>query len=98
MAPNLLKTKNNKKIRLENDKKFVEVKKKIKEYQKFIKKNFEYVGDKFAYEARSIHYDNTDSKKNKKGIYGNVSLEEAKELQDEGIKTETIPWIKEEEN
>ena len=98
MAPNLLKTKKDKKIRLVNDKKFVEVKKKIKEYQKFIKNNFEYVGDNFAYEARSIHYDSKNDNKNKKGIYGNVSLEEAKELQDEGIKTETIPWIKEEEN
>ena len=28
----------------------------------------------------------------------NASFEEVKELQDEGIKTETIPWIKEDEN
>ncbi len=98
MAPNLLKTKKDKKLRTENDKKFLDIKRKIKEYQKFIKKNFEYVGDNFAYEARSIHYDSTDDKKNKKGIYGNASIEEVKELQDEGIKTETIPWIKEEEN
>ena len=63
-----------------------------------IKNNFEYVGDNFAYEARSIHYDSKDDKKNKKGIYGSASLEEVKELQEEGIKTETIPWIKEEEN
>ncbi len=37
-------------------------------------------------------------KKNKKGIYGSASLKEVKELQEEGIKTETIPWVKEEEN
>tara|TARA_Y100000590_G_scaffold440744_1_gene566531 strand:- start:198 stop:638 length:441 start_codon:yes stop_codon:yes gene_type:complete len=98
MAPNLLKTKKDKKIRLVNDKKFVEVKKKIKEYQKFIKNNFEYVGDNFAYEARSIHYDSKNDNKNKKGIYGSASLEEVKELQEEGINTESIPWIKDEEN
>ena len=97
MAPNVMNSKDNK-IPLKNDKKFVEVKKKIKEYQKFIKKNFEYVGDNFAYEARSIHYDSKEDKKNKKGIYGSASVEEVKELQEEGIKTETIPWVKEEEN
>ena len=95
MAPNLLKTKKDKKMRLENDKKFVEVKKKIKEYQKFIKKNFEYVGDNFAYEARSIHY---NIKKEKKGIYGKATTEEVKELKKEGIETEIIPWIDDKEN
>ena len=69
MAPNLLKTKKDKKMRLENDKKFVEVKKKIKEYQKFIKNNFKYVGDNFAYEARSIHYNSKEDKKIKRYLW-----------------------------
>ena len=72
-----------------------EVRKKIKEYQKFVKDNFEYVGENFTYEARSIHY---SSKKRKKGIYGNASIDEVKELKDEGIETEMIPWIEEKEN
>ena len=95
MAPNLLNTKKDNKIPLKNDKKFVEVKKKIKEYQKFIKNNFEYVGDNFAYEARSIHY---NSKKNNKGIYGTASKEEIKELKEEGVKTEIIPWFEDNSN
>ena len=98
MAPNLFNTKKKNKIKIANNDKFINVKNKIKEYQKFIKKNFKYVGDNFAYEAISIHYENADDKKNNKGIYGNASFEEVKELQDEGIKTETIPWIKEDEN
>ena len=68
---------------------------KIKEYQKFIKNNFEFVGKNFAYEARSIHYNN---KKNNKGIYGTATKEEIKELKEEGIKTETIPWLENKSN
>ena len=68
---------------------------KIKEYQKFIKNNFEYVGENFAYEARSIHYKN---KKKDKGIYGTASREEIKDLKEEGIDTEIIPWIEDKNN
>ena len=69
---------------------FNKISKKIKEYQNFIKNNFEYVGKNFAYEARSIHY---KEKKKDKGIYGTASNEELKELKEEGINTEVIPWI-----
>ena len=75
--------------------KFKKISKKIKEYQNFIKKNFEYVGKNFAYEARSIHYNN---KKKDKRIYGTASNEELKELKEEGIKTEVIPWIDDKKN
>ena len=78
------------------NKKFEEVKKTLKDYQKFIKNNFKYVGENFAYEARSIHYKN--KKKTKEGIYGNASLEQLKELNEEGIETEIVPWINEKEN
>ena len=72
-----------------------EVKSKIKEFQSYIEKNFEYVGEKFSYEARSIHYGN---KKNKKGIYGNASSKDIRELKEEGIETTQIPWINDKEN
>ena len=94
MAPKLLKknsvVKNNKKI-LDH----LEISKKVKEYQKFIKNNFKYVGENFAYEARSIHYNN---KKTEKGIFGTASNEEIKELKEEGIDTEMIPWIEDRNN
>ena len=94
MAPKMIKINNH----LKNDKEKKElkvIKRKIVEYQNFIKKNFEYVGKNFAYEARSIHY---DKKKKKKGIYGTASLNEINELKEEGIETNTIPWIKEKNN
>ena len=93
MAPNVLNSKKN--LKIEEDKKYIDVKKKLKEYQKFIKKNFEYVGDNFSYEARSIHY---NKKKSKKGIYGQATKDEVKELKEEGIESEMIPWIKDNEN
>jgi len=92
MSPSVI---GKKKYTLKNDNKYKKIRKKIKEYQKFIKNNFEYVGDNFTYKARSIHY---NDQKNKKGIYGNASSEEIKELKDEGIKTDIIPWINESEN
>ena len=76
-------------------KKYKNINKKLKEYQKFIKNNFEDVGDNFAFEARSIHYNN---KKNKKGIFGTASKEEIKELKEEGINTEIIPWVEDKNN
>jgi len=92
MSPNLVNIKNNNK---HNNEKYKLVKKKLKDYQKFVKENFDYVGDNFSYEARSIHY---NQKKTKKGIYGKASIKEVNELKEEGIETETIPWIKESEN
>ena len=92
MAPSIInkQKKNNK-----DTKKFLEIKNKLKEYKKFIKNNFDYVGDNFAYEARSIHYNN---KKKQKGIYGKSSIKEVKELSEEGIEVETVPWINDKEN
>ena len=89
MTPKLSLENNNKNL------KFKKVYKKMKEYQKFIKKNFDYVGKNFAYEARSIHY---DKKKKTKGIYGTASKEEMRELKEEGIKTEVIPWVDDKRN
>ena len=94
MAPKLI-NKSDIKIKEQNNSKFKKINKKIQEYQKFIKNNFDYVGKNFAYEARSIHY---SDKKKRKGIYGTASKDEIKELKEEGIKTETIPWIDDKSN
>ena len=94
MAPSLI----NKKSELSNNKeikKYNKIKKTILEYQKFIKNNFEYVGNKFVYEARNIHY---GGKKKKKSIYGTASKKDLKELKEEGIDTQMIPWIEDKSN
>ena len=92
MRPNIA----NSNFKIENKNNFnKKIKKKLFEYQNFIKKNFEYVGENFAYEARSIHF---SKKKNKKNIYGKASINDVKELNDEGIETSSIPWIETKDN
>ena len=93
MAPSIINNKNNNNL---NSKKHIEIKNKLKEYKKFIKSNFEYVGENFTYEARSIHYNNKN--KIKKGIYGKATIKDVKELSEEGIETEMMPWVNDKEN
>mgnify|MGYP001501123627 CR=1 FL=1 len=96
MAPNVLNNSNeNSKYKIDEKERLRKFKKEIRKYQNFIKNNFEYVGEKFTFEARSIHY---NSKKKIKGIYGKASREQLKELQEEGIETQSIPWIEDKEN
>ena len=94
MSPTVFMSKNVSKIDSQIQK-YKKTKKVILKYQQFIKKNFDYVGENFAYEARSLHYKN---KKASKGIYGTTTKENLKELKEEGIETEIIPWIKDNMN
>ena len=93
MAPKVL----NKNIERSHNqiKKFKKINNKIKEYQNFIKKNFEYVGNNFTQEATPVYYDN---KKRVKGIYGNASLKDIRELKEEGINTQVVPWVDDKSN
>ena len=64
-------------------------KNKLLKLRKYIEKNFDYVGKDFSKKVREIYYD----KKNKKAIYGTTTLEERKELSEEGIDLLSIPWV-----
>ena len=90
MSPSVHKLRNDPEISNKTQR-YKKTKDVILKYQEFVKKNFDYVGENFAYEARSIHYKN---KKVSKGIYGTTTKEDLKELKEEGIETEVIPWIK----
>jgi len=94
MSPSVFRSITNNRYNKKSEK-YDEIKKKLLEYQQFIKKNFEYVGENFAYEARSINYKN---KKVSKRIYGTATKKDFKELKEEGIKAEIIPWIKDNTN
>ena len=94
MSPSVFKSTTNNRNDGKSEK-YNKIKKELLEYQKFIKKNFDYVGENFAYEARSLHYKN---KKASKGIYGTTTKKDLKELKEEGIETEIIPWIKDNTN
>ena len=84
MSPNIV---NSQIIEFKN-KNSLKVKNKLKEYKKIIKNNFRYVGNDFVNEARSLHY---DGRKNVKGIYGHASIQEIKELKEEGIESKVMP-------
>ena len=95
MAPKLISKNFSHKNEKKDLIKYQKIKKTINEYQKFIRNNFNYVGENFAYEARSIHY---DKKKKHKGIYGTASKQDLKELKEEGIDTQLVPWFENKNN
>jgi len=57
---------------------------KIREH---VEENCDYVGTQFAEEARKIHYGEADER----GIYGEATIDEAKDLDDEGIDVLPLP-------
>ena len=54
-----------------------------------IESECDYVGERFPEEARRMHYGEAEQR----GIYGEASDEQAKELVDEGIAVKKIPWV-----
>lgn len=59
-----------------------------------VEQNAEYVGPRFAEEARKIHYKESEEK----GIYGEASAKDVKELADEGIECHPLPVLPEDQN
>ena len=55
--------------------------------RKYVEKNADYVGKEFPEEARKIHYGEADPRH----IYGETTLEEAKDLVEEGIDIAALP-------
>ncbi|MEL7490871.1 MAG: DUF1178 family protein [Pseudomonadota bacterium] len=60
----------------------------------YVEKNFDYVGEKFPEEARRIHYGETE----KRGIYGEASGKEVKDLVSEGVEIAPLPGLKSKED
>ena len=54
-----------------------------------VDENFDYVGADFAEEARKIHYGERDAR----DIYGETSLDDAKELLEEGVPVAPLPGL-----
>jgi hypothetical protein len=66
----------------------------MRELRKSVEANAEYVGDKFAEEARKIHYEEAE----KRGIYGEATVEDAHALVEEGIEVHPLPKLPEDGN
>lgn len=61
----------------------------LSELRRQVEANCDYVGNRFAEEARRIHYGEVDAR----GIYGEASDAESRELVEEGISIRRIPWV-----
>ncbi len=59
----------------------------MSELRDHVEKTHDYVGDQFPEEARKIHYGETEHR----DIYGEATLEDAKELVEEGVPVAPIP-------
>jgi hypothetical protein len=55
--------------------------------KKHVEENCDYVGDAFAEEARRIHYGEAEHR----DIYGEATLDEARELIEEGVEVAPLP-------
>ncbi len=58
--------------------------------QKHVEENCDYVGDRFADEARKIHQGDAEER----GIYGEATKKETKELTEEGVPFAAIPKLR----
>lgn len=65
-----------------------EMRRLLGELRQQIEKTCDYVGDKFADEARAIHYGDSEARP----IYGKATSDEARELAEEGVDVQVIPW------
>ena len=88
MAPSVSGTKKNISEIKNFNKNLKNEKKKLLQLRKFVENNFEFVGENFSNKVREVYYD----KKSKKMIYGTTTVEERKELENEGIDLISIPW------
>lgn len=88
MAPRISKSGGNRESDVtraeEAAREMAEVAGKIREH---VEENCDYVGSEFAEEARKIHYGEADQR----GIYGEATIDEAKDLDDEGIDVLPLP-------
>lgn len=92
MAPNVSTARKRKSA--VNEEMAKKARKALVKLRKEVEKNSEHVGAAFATEARKIHYGDAEDR----SIYGEATVEEAKELVEEGIEVSAIPWVETQEN
>lgn len=66
----------------------------LRALRKSVVESSDYVGDKFAEEARKIHFKETE----KRGIYGEATVDEVKSLAEDGIDCLPLPVLPEDQN
>ncbi|MCW2306792.1 DUF1178 family protein [Rhodobium gokarnense] len=77
-----------------SDKQMTKLVEMVREVKKFVTENAENVGKEFPKVARAMHFGDEE----KRGIYGEATLEDAAELLEEGIDVLPLPRLPEEHN
>jgi hypothetical protein len=72
-----------------DERRAAKVLKAMREVQRHIETHFDHVGRRFPEEARKIHYGESE----KRNIYGEATRAEAKELVEEGVEVNAVPWL-----
>jgi hypothetical protein len=94
MAPSVQTARKREKVALSIGAEQKQLMGKLKELTDKLKENADYVGDKFPEEARKIHFGEADPR----GIYGEASREEVKELLEDGVEILPLPTIPDDTN
>jgi hypothetical protein len=63
----------------------------MREVRSYVERNAEYVGPRFAEEARRIHFNEIEAR----NIYGEATLEDARQLAQDGIEFSPLPRLPE---
>lgn len=66
-----------------------EMRRMLGDLRRTVEEHCDYVGDRFAEEARRIHYGETASRP----IYGETTQDQARDLAEEGVEVQRIPWV-----
>lgn len=66
-----------------------EMRKFLRHVRTHVEQNAEHVGANFTQEARKIHYGEREAA----NIYGDATLQQVKELREEGVEIAAIPWV-----
>lgn len=94
MAPAVSTTRKQEKIALAVGAEQRQMLTKLKEMADQVRQNADYVGEKFADEARKIHFGEVE----RRGIYGEASVEEVKSLAEEGVDFMPLPTFPDDHN
>lgn len=88
MAPRLAKARG---LALEARTAAGEARKALIDIKRKVQAQCDYVGQDFPEEARKIHYGDSEAR----AIYGEATAAEARDLADEGIAVQAVPWVSE---
>lgn len=94
MAPNISTGRQQERIALAMGEEQRMALEKLKEFARKARESADYVGERFAEEARKIHFGEVEPR----GIYGEATPEEARQLIDDGVDFMPLPVFPDDQN